>query len=318
MRGACQPSIARIAGFFDVGRRVPPPVAAVGAADRVAGARARYDGKMRGPLLSLCALALASCTASSQAGPPWARYAAQADEAGLFIASETALLVVPGNLTPRLTPEQTARDAAMVAWVPFNPNDCVVPTVHGATVTYALDGCMGSFGLVHVTGHLAITYVASTENRTEYDAATDDLVLNGGAVSFRAHASVLYDSAMGMRTIDVRFDQNEGVGPSGTAFSRTGTQTGRWFDSWGCLFVDHGQDHFVPGGDAAASFDQTTTGLSFCVGECPEVGGTITWTGAPGTLHVGYDGSRNPTWSVEDQGGASVGAAGSLSISCGI
>ena len=259
--------------------------------------------------LGAICLALAGCSAASPAGPPWATYAAQADEAGLWIASETALLVVPGNLTPRPTPEWTARDAANVAWVPFSPNDCVVAHVSGATVTYALDGCTGSFGLVHVSGHLAVTYGAGSE-RTELDATSADLVLNGGALSFTAHASVAYDSAMGMRTIEVSVD-TQGAGPSGTAFTRHGTQRARWFDSWGCLFVDRGDDVITAG---ELAWRQITTGLTYCVGECPMSGGTITWMGEPGSLRVGYGGTREVTWSVEDV----PAAAGSLSISCGI
>lgn len=258
------------------------------------------------PVLAL-ALALAGC--ASAPAPGWASRVAQADEAGLWIASESALLVVPGNVDPGASPEWTAVTASESATDPFDPNECVVATRDHATVTYQLDDCSGSFGLVHASGQLVVTFVEDPDGRTAFHASATDLVLNGGAVSFEADARVLHDVAAGERTIDLTID-TQGVGPAGTHFTRHGTQTARWSDTWGCLFVDASHDTL---GVGDASWDATTAHLSMCVGECPELGGTITWVGAPGQLDLRYDGTRVVQWSVP-----SPAETGSMPIPCGI
>ncbi len=254
-------------------------------------------------------LTLAGCSNAGPSEPSWATLAARADEAGLWTASVTALLVVPGNLTPRITPEQTAIDAAGAAWDPFSPNDCVFAQADGPTVTYRLDDCSGSFGLVHATGHLAVTYQEAGSTHTQFHASSTDLVLNGGPVTFEADASVVYDSDMGVRTIDLSVDTH-GVGPEGTMFSRHGTQTARWTDTWGCLFVDTSHDALtmVDGIDWQMQANQ----LSLCVGECPLAGGSITLSGTEGVLTLEYAGANMVAWSVADQPSES----GSMAISC--
>jgi hypothetical protein len=254
-------------------------------------------------------LALAAC-APTPAGTPWSSLAAQADESGLWIASETALLVVPGNLSPRATPSLTAQDAVMNVWVPFSPNDCVAATPDYGTVHYTLDDCTGSFGLVHATGHFDVTYLEpTTPGELLFHASTHDLVLNGGAVSFEADAAVVHDSEQRVRTITLTID-GEGVGPAGTHFTRHGTQTARWFDTWGCLFVDTGHDTL---GVAGTEWQADTSMLTLCVGECPNAGGTMRWTGMPGAVTVSYPGTNAPTWAVED----APNQAGTFPISCG-
>jgi hypothetical protein len=254
-------------------------------------------------------LALVACAAPDD-GARWAEVAAQADEGGTWMASETALLVVPGNLSPRDTPAHTARDAAMTAWVPFAPNDCVTATTSGPTVTYVLDDCMGSFGLVQATGTLAVTYLEPTvPGRLEFHASTTDLVLNGGHVSFEADATVVHDIEMLLRTVTVSIT-TDGTGPAGSAFTRTGTQTARWFDSWGCLLVDSSTDALVVDG---TSWQATTTGLTYCIGECPMADGLIQWSGVSGTLEIAYGGEATGAWSVQGQ----PNRTGSLPLSCG-
>jgi hypothetical protein len=252
------------------------------------------------------ALVLAGCT---QSPPPWAELAVQADEAAIWSASETALLVVPGNIAPRDTPEQTATDAADVAWVPFSPNDCVVATVSGATITYALDDCAGSFGLVHATGHLAVTYMqADVPGRLLFHAESSDLVINGGAAHLAADATVDHDEATRTRTIDLTIN-SDGVGANGTRLGRHGTQLAQWMDGWGCLVVENGHDALSVDGTAwSADLDAIT----LCVGECPERGGSITWTGGPGSVDVAYGGLPQVDWSVP----ADPGLSGSMPISC--
>lgn len=259
------------------------------------------------PALVALALAVASCASAPADG--WASRAAQADEAGLWIASESALLVVPGNVDPGASAQWTAVAASEAATDPFDPNECVVATRDRATVTYQLDDCSGSFGLVHATGQLVVTFVEDPDGRTAFHASATDLVLNGGAVSFEADARVLHDVAAGERTIDLTIDTH-GVGPSGTTFTRQGTQTARWSDTWGCLFVDASHDTLAVGD---TSWETTTTNLSLCVGECPALGGTITWLGSPGQLDLHYDGTRVVQWSVP-----TPVAMGSMPIACGI
>jgi len=252
-------------------------------------------------------LALAGCTAAP-AGPAWAMRAGQADEAGLWMASVTALLVVPGNLDPRDTPAHTALDAGMNAYDPFSPNDCVAVDILGPTITYALDDCSGSFGLVHATGHFTVTYQQTPDGRTQFHASSTDLVMNGGALSFDADASVVHDETMGLRTIDVTA-QTHGVGPEGTTFTRHGTQTARWLDSWGCLLVDASDDmlSMVDG----TNWRMQASGLTYCVGECPMAGGNVTWTGAEGVLQLSYGGLNSADWTVRGQPDH-----GTLPISC--
>jgi hypothetical protein len=182
-------------------------------------------------------------------------------------------------------------------------------SVDGATVTYQLDDCSGSFGLVHVTGALVVTYLPTTTGRTEFHASATDLLLNGEPVTFDARAAVLHDVAMGQRTIELTVDAH-GAGHLGSALTRHGTETARWSDTWGCLFVDTAQSALTLDG---VSWEAQTTALNYCVGECPESGGAVRWTGASGSVQLGYGGSQSVDWSVAGE----PPQAGMLTISCG-
>lgn len=244
--------------------------------------------------IGLLGLALASCSN----GTHWSAIASQADEASLLTAAIAALLVVPGNLDPAATPEVTAMAAAAAATEPFDPNECVTTTLDGATIVYALDHCAGPFQLVRASGHLSVTYRAATDGRTTFTATTSDLVINGGAVSLTADAAVAH--ASGVRTIDATITLS-GSGIRGTHVSRDGTLAARWMDSWGCLFVDHASESTTVDG---RTWSSTTSGVSFCIGECPMAGGTIAWTSAEGTIDLVYGGSASAAWTAPAQSGS--------------
>ncbi len=256
------------------------------------------------PILAL-ALTLAGCTASRT----WADTARDADETALWSATITALLVVPGNIDSAETPDLTAMRAAAQAMDPFDPNECITTSVEGATIVYHLDGCASSFDLVHATGDLVVTYAAPDAGRTVFHASATDLSLNGHAATFEADARVLHEAAM--RTIEATVSAEGALG-RGAAVSITSTQTARWMDSWGCLFVDDAADEVQLGGE---TWSARTHQLTMCIGECPMTGGEVAWTRAADTVSVTYPGGRSVSWSLSTQGAAS--ATGTFDISCG-
>lgn len=258
------------------------------------------------PILALAVtLALASCTA----GRTWADTARDADETALWSATITALLVVPGNVDSAETPALTAMRAAAQASDPFDPNECITTSVDGATIVYHLDGCASSFDLVHATGELVVTYAAPDAGRTVFHARATDLQLNGHAATFEADARVLHDAAM--RTIEATVSA-EGVLARGAAVSITSTQTARWMDTWGCLFVDDARDAVQLGGE---TWSARTRQLTMCIGECPMTGGEVAWSRGAEALSVSYPGGRTVGWSLAS--GGSAAASGSFDISCG-
>ncbi|MFO0683309.1 MAG: hypothetical protein U0234_14725 [Sandaracinus sp.] len=256
------------------------------------------------PILAL-ALTLAGCTASRT----WADTARDADETALWSATITALLVVPGNIDAAETPALTAMRAAAQAMDPFDPNECITTSVDGATIVYHLDGCASSFDLVHATGDLVVTYAAPDAGRTVFHASATHLQLNGHAATFEADARVLHEAAM--RTIDATVTA-EGALARGAAVSITSTQTARWMDSWGCLFVDDATDEVQLGGE---TWTARTRALTMCIGECPMTGGEVAWSRGPDALSVSYPGGRAVSWSLAS--GGTTAAAGSFDISCG-
>ncbi len=261
---------------------------------------------MRADFLLSAAFALAiGCTPAPDA---WPDVAEAADEASIVLASEMALLVVPGNLDPAATPEETATAAVLAAPDAFDPPTCVSATASGASVAYVLDGCVGSFGLVRVTGTMDVTFRADAEGLTAFGASATGLTLRGGTVSFTVDARVAHEA--GTRTIDAA-TTSSGVSPEGRPFERTGVVTARWMDTWGCLFIDSATASTTLMGHA---WEAEIGALTYCVGECPMVGGSMTWT-RPGSdaLHLEYSGMPAVHWSVGD-----ASASGDLPIVCGV
>ena len=251
-------------------------------------------------------LILAGCGPSERS---WGETARDADDAALWSATLTALLVVPGNIDAAATPALTAARAAEQAIDPFDPNECLSTEVTGATIVYHLDGCASSFDLVHATGDLRVTYADPDAGRTAFHASAEGLVLNGRPVTFEADARVLHEASM--RTIDATVSA-EGTLSHGAALSLTSTQTARWMDTWGCLFVDQASDQITTG---AETWSATTHALTMCIGECPMTGGEVRWARGDDAIAVTYPGGRTVSWSLAR--GASASASGSFDISCG-
>lgn len=253
----------------------------------------------------LVVLGFVGCAPAAQGA--WRETAVAADRASLLLASEIALLVVPGNLAAAATPEETAVAAAAAAGGAFDPAACVSTTVVGARVVYVLDGCTGSFGLVRATGSVEVTFSADASGRTAFRASATDLTLRGETVTFVATASVLRDGML--RTIDADITSSSASVPSSL---REGEVTARWMDSWGCLFVDDARMSAVHSGSTWAT---SIEALTYCVGECPMNGGATTWTRGDGdALRLEYGGSPTLRWSVSD----APSETGELTIVCGV
>jgi hypothetical protein len=251
------------------------------------------------------------CVGCAQApSESWSDTAAAADEASLLLASEMALLVVPGNIDAAATPEATASAAAAAARDAFDPIGCASATADGAHVAYAFDGCSGSFGLVHATGTMDVTFTADVEGSSGFTARTTGLTLRGATVSFDVEAHVV--RGVGIRTIDAT-TSSHGTSATGRAYDRTGEVTARWMDTWGCLFVDSASTTTELMG---RTWSAEIEALTYCVGECPMVGGSMTLSGGRGdaTLRLDYVGMPVVEWSVEGDATES----GDLPIVCGV
>jgi hypothetical protein len=231
------------------------------------------------------------------------RLAAQASDSVDSVQGESAMLIAATEgADPAMTGEEAALASADHAEGFFRPAGCLVATVTGSTVVYDLDDCTGPYGLVHVTGTVAVEYARQGDG-LGYVASSQGLDVNGASVSFENHG--VYRRVGAMHEISGTVD-GTAVGRRGHVLTRNGTRTFRWDSTSECAFLE---------GDWVTTVDDTTwttevRGLEKCARTCPASGGTVEWTSARDSLRVELDGTAVASWSTTS------GKSGTVDLYC--
>ena len=228
-------------------------------------------------------------------------------EAGLetvdTTANEGALLAammpVASAAKPGTDPVAVAAEDVPTFW---SPAGCATASRSGATVTYTLAGCTGPWGLLDVTGSIAVTYEAIGD-AVRADATATGLEVNGATLDLAAEA---IRSRIGALVEIAVTSHTEGVGAYGTTFTRDGDY----------VFGVEGTDCWALDGEWATTLGArawTTTVADYgrCVASCPDAGATITFASAASSLTISFDGSDQASWT------GSGGGGGAISLACG-
>jgi hypothetical protein len=198
---------------------------------------------------------------------------------------------------------QAADFAANNATLVYGPPECVTTEVDGPTVTYTFDDCTGPFGLVHVSGSFAVTYISTlTSIQAE---VTGSLSANQASISLDVDADY---SIVGGESVLSISSRSSGVGPRGNEIERSGEFTATLNSQTSCISLD-GQWSL---GVNALNWNSSVSGFEKCAGSCPSNGGVIEYYGAVRdvTITVEFDGSDQASWS------SSLGRAGSIFLFC--
>ena len=174
------------------------------------------------------------------------------------------------GLDPSLTPEELA---AAADGSHFESSDCATVASSGATSTWVLTNCVGTYGFVTVSGTITATYQVR-RNKVIVDVHTSDLQVNGSAVSF--DATVGYSVAQGSENLEVSTSASAQTTRFGE-LTWEGDYTVTWNESGTCMDLDGSWE----AGFGRDAFQVTLNNLSACSGSCPE--GTITYEGPGGT-----------------------------------
>lgn len=175
-------------------------------------------------------------------------------------------------LGDRLSPDQAVARADEAASA-FRPAGCVKYDKSGTTLTYTFAGCTGPFGLVKISGEVAVTYKAVAGEQDTRGIALDvkatNLSLNRANVTFEAAASL-----SGNRTSRTMtwVGTVRGTTGRGQSFERQSSWTLGWTLGGNCLALDGHAE-----GDVAGRILVTdVNALKRCANSCPEAGGKIT------------------------------------------
>lgn len=198
---------------------------------------------------------------------------------------------------------QAAEFAALNASSVYSPADCVTTEVDGATVTYTLDDCTGPFGLVHVSGSFAVTYISTlTSIQVQVSGS---LSVNQASISLDVDAEYNYYGDESVLSVSSR---STGVGPRGYQIERSGEFTASLNSVTSCIALD-GQWSL---GVNALTWNSSVSGFEKCAGACPSNGGVIEYYGAVRdvSITVEFDGSDQASWS------SSLGRSGTIFLFC--
>lgn len=219
-------------------------------------------------------------------------------------ANESALMIATTDGTQSATSanEAAAMGAAQArSW--WQPSTCVTATAQLNVVTYQLSNCTGPYGLVHVTGSVAVTYT-KTASGVHAAAVATGLDVNGATMSLASQAD--YSVAGTQKQLVVATD-GSGTGPRGNAITRHGAYTLTWDDATDCGALDGSWST----GIGSATWSTSISGYAQCKGHCPS-GGTLSHTGGLSgvTVTVRFDGSADARWST------SRGRSGTIALFC--
>ena len=185
-------------------------------------------------------------------------------------ANESALMLATTSGTESAS---TANDAAVMAGAKaktfWQPAGCVSATQVNNVVTYALHDCTGPYGLVHVSGSIAVTYGVDAAGVHAAAAATN-LMVNGATMSLDSNADYTVNGSAKKLVVTTN---GSGTGAFGNAIARNGSYTLTWDDAAMCGTLD-GQWSTKINSD---TWSTGVSGYAQCKDRCP-TSGTLTHT----------------------------------------
>ena len=219
-------------------------------------------------------------------------------------ANESALMLATTSGTEGAT---SANDAAVKAGAGaktfWQPAGCVTATQVNNVVTYTLNDCTGPYGLVHVTGSVAVTYGADASG-IHADAVANNLMVNGATMSIDSHADYTVNGSAKKLVVSTN---GSGTGAFGNAITRAGSYTLTWDDASMCGTLD-GQWSTKINND---TWSTGVAGYAQCKYHCPS-SGTLTHTGGISklTVTVTFDGTATAKWATSN------GRSGTFGLLC--
>jgi hypothetical protein len=185
----------------------------------------------------------------------------------------------------------------------WQPASCVTATQQLDTVTYQLNDCTGPYGLVHVTGSVAVVYSLQSDG-IHAAASTTGLLVNGATMSLDSTA--VYSVNGTAKKLVVATD-GSGTGARGTQITRHGSYTLGWDDASQCASLDGAWSTGID----AATWSTSISGYAQCKARCP-TSGTLAHTGGISkvTVTVTFDGTGEARWST------SRGHSGTIALFC--
>lgn len=245
--------------------------------------------------LGSMSVGLAGCAAAG------ASFAEEASDSMDGVTAQAALVVAAmDGMTPSVTPEEAANAAAANAST-FWTEGCFTYLIDGATITYELTACSGTFGLVEVTGTVVVTYRATTSS-FGFDITTTNLTIGESTVSYQLSGDVATDA----RNVRVTAT-GSAAGRRGHMISTEGTYDLRWNGSSGCAGIDGSWTTTV----GPNSYTTSVSNWQRCNDNCPASGGSISYTGPNASVILTYDGSNKASWTSGE------GGSGDLDLFCG-
>ncbi len=230
--------------------------------------------------------------------------ASTSQESALLSASAEELTAEPASMTD----DQLAETASVKTKGRFK-SGCVTATRNLNVVTYVLVDCTGPYGLVKVSGTIAVTYTRQVDGSVRAVAKGTGLKVNEGTLDLDAIAVYTKNPSTGVETAVVE-THGKGTGPKGNTGDRTGNYTITRDVAAGCMSID-GTWSTEWNGNRVAKSSTEVTGLSKCKGACPAAGGKIVHTGVLGrVVTLTTDGTAVAAWST------SGGKSGTVNLEC--
>jgi hypothetical protein len=253
--------------------------------------------------VALITIAVGGCGSNSASGDPAAseELATQAVDSTDVSQNESAVLITATDPTTReAMPQAAAQSAASTIGTFYKPTGCATAVVSGETVNLTLANCTGPFGLLHMSGTVAIAFSRAADGL--HAAATGrGLSINGASVDLDVQS--VYTLSNGVKQL-VLTTNALGTSAHGITLSRSGQYTVTWDSAMGCLGLAGNWSTTVAG----VTWMTDAMGYRRCQAQCPAAGGSIAWTGARSglSLTVHFDGSNQATWSTSQQRSGTV------------
>ena len=219
-------------------------------------------------------------------------------------ATESALMLATTNGTDGAgSASQAAVMAGAQAKTFWQPAGCVTATQVNNVVTYKLSDCTGPYGLVHVTGSVAVTYTADAAG-IHAAAVANGLLVNGATMNLDSSADYTVNGTA--KKLVVATD-GSGTGAFGNAITRKGGYTLTWDDASMCGTLDGAWSTQI----GADTWSTSIANYAQCKYHCPS-SGTLSHTGGISkvTITVTFDGTANARWST------SRGRSGTIALFC--
>lgn len=223
-------------------------------------------------------------------------------------ATESALMLATTSGTDGAA---TSNDAAVMAGAGaktfWQPASCVTATQLNNVVTYKLSDCTGPYGLVHVTGSVAVTYTADAAG-IHAAAVTNGLLVNGATLNLNSQADYTVNGSAKKLVVSTN---GGGTGAFGNSITRNGGYTLTWDDASMCGTLDGSWSTKIGPTGNSDTWSTSIAGYAQCKYHCPS-SGTLSHTGGISkvTITVTFDGSASAKWAT------SRGRSGTIALFC--